>query len=225
MKNLPLLFSGIFFCLAFSWVGLIVSSQVQLGGLQPMSSEYATDDDNQVMVGTPVEGEPLYPQAPVGLAAQGKLEYISLGCMYCHTQQVRGKGYGADIERLWGNRQTVPRDYILQERVLLGTMRTGPDLMTIGKRQPDAAWHHLHLYHPKITSQGKSIMPPYPFLYRLQKIDEKPAPDALKIPDSFAKYQPPAGYEIVPTERAKRLVAYLQSLTLDYELPEAKFEE
>jgi cytochrome c oxidase cbb3-type subunit 2 len=225
MKNLPLLFCGIFFCLAFSWMGLILSSHLQYGDLQPMTANYAQDDEGRLMKGVPEEGEPLYPQAPVGLAAQGKLEYISHGCMYCHSQQVRRKGYGADFERNWGNRQTVPRDYILQDRVLLGTLRTGPDLMTVGNRLSSADWHHLHLYNPKITSDGKSIMPPYAFLYEVRKIGDKPAPNALKVPATFPEYQPPAGYEIVPTERAESLVAYLLSLKLDYELPESKFSE
>lgn len=224
MKNLPLLFCGIFFCLAFSWLGLILSSQIQFGGLQPMSANFAIDDDGKIIPETPEAGEPLNPQPPVGLAAQGKLEYISLGCMYCHSQQVRRKGYGADFERGWGDRQSVPRDYILQQRVLLGTLRTGPDLMTIGTRQPSADWHHLHLYNPQITSAG-SIMPPYRFLYDVKKIGSEPSPNAIKIPDTFPADQPPAGYEIVPTERAESLVAYLQSLKLDYELPEAKFSE
>lgn len=208
MKNLPLLFTGIFFCLAFSWVGLILTGQIQLGGLEPISMG---------------EGEQAYPQYPVGMAQQGKQIYIEEGCIYCHSQQTRRKGYGADFERNWGNRQSVPRDYILQERVLLGTSRTGPDLTTIGQRQPSAEWHHLHLYNPQITSGG-SIMPPYRFLYEKRKIGDQPSPRALRFPPGSSD-APEPGYEIVPTERAEQLVAYLLSLKLDYELPESRFEE
>lgn len=209
MKNLPLLFLGIFFVLAFSWSGLILSSQLQYGSLQPIAME---------------EGETPMPQARVGMAHQGKQVYISQGCLYCHSQQTRRKGFGADWERGWGDRQSVPRDYILQERVLLGTSRTGPDLMTIGQRQPSTEWHYLHLFNPQITSPG-SIMPPFRYLFRTQKIGQAPSPDALSIPDSFPNDQPPAGYEIVPTDRARQLVAYLLSLKLDYELPESRFVE
>ncbi len=208
MKNLPLLFTGIFFCLAFSWVGLILTSQIQFGGLEPVSM---------------AEGEPAFPQNPVGLAKQGKQVYIDQGCIYCHSQQTRRKGFGADFERNWGDRQSVARDYILQERVLLGTSRTGPDLMTIGQRQPSPEWHHLHLYNPQITSEG-SIMPPFRYLYEKRKIGDQPSPRALRFPPGFSD-APEPGYEIVPTARAEQLVAYLLSLKLDYELPESRFAE
>ncbi|MGE9295272.1 MAG: cbb3-type cytochrome c oxidase subunit II [Puniceicoccales bacterium] len=209
MKNLPMLFLGIFFMLAFSWSGLILSSVIQYGDLKPIALE---------------EGEMPMPQARVGMAQQGKEIYIDQGCLYCHSQQVRQKGFGADWERGWGDRQTVPRDYILQERVLLGTSRTGPDLTSIGQRQPSADWHHLHLFNPQITSP-LSVMPPFRYLYRVQKIGAAPSPNALTIPDTFPNDQPKPGYEIVPTERAEQLVAYLLSLKLDYELPESRFAE
>lgn len=209
MKNLPLLFCGIFFCLAFSWTGLILSSQLQFGSLMPTAVE---EGDTAV-----------FPRRPSGLAEQGKAVYISLGCMYCHSQQARMKGFGADFERGWGDRQSVPRDYVWQKRVLLGTMRTGPDLMNVGQRLTAADWHHLHLYDPQITSPG-SLMSPFPYLYEVKKVGEIPSPDALRFPPNYAK-APPAGYEVVPSHRARVLVEYLLSLKLDYELPEAKFSQ
>ena len=197
---------GAFFCLSFSWVGLILSSQIQYGSLKPIAME---------------EGELAYPQKIPGMAAQGKQVYIEFGCVYCHTQQTRKKDFGADYERGWGDRQSVARDYILQERVLLGTMRTGPDLMTIGSRNSIPDWHYLHLFDPQITSPGSS-MPPYAFFFKTQKIKRKPSPNALRFPPTYAN-KPELGYEIVPTQRAEALVAYLLSLKLDYELPESKF--
>src|SRR5690606_15695344 len=121
MKNLPLLFLGIFFTLAFSWTGIVLTNQIQLGALQPMT---ATKDPE---TGGPADGEPLNPGIGLGQALQGKQVYIELGCLYCHSQQVRRKGFGSDFERGWGDRQSVARDYIREERVLLGTSRTGPD--------------------------------------------------------------------------------------------------
>lgn len=237
MKNLPLLFFGIFFVIAFSWSGLILSSVIQFGDLQPatevlvhpntgepIAGIYHTEEDGQVVKGVNQPDADYWPQAPVGMAQQGKEIYINQGCIYCHSQQVRRKGYGGDWERGWGDRQSVPRDYILQERVLLGTSRTGPDLMTIGQRQTDLDWHYKHLFNPQITSPG-SIMPPYRYLFKEQKIGDAPSPNALDIPDNFPEDQPPEGYEIVPTERAEQLVAYLLSLKLNYELPEAKFSQ
>lgn len=230
MKNLPLLFCGIFFALAFSFCGLILSSNIQLGSLTPITETLVASDTEVDENGTPLmvmaEGEPLFPQAPVGLAQQGKAEYISLGCMYCHTQQVRRAGFGADSERGWGPRQTVARDYIQQERVLLGTMRTGPDLAHLGGRYAGDSgrdWNHLHLYNPQIVSEGSS-MPPFAFLYNVREIVGAPSAQALKFPPN-SKYAPDAGYEVIPTRRANALVEYLLSLKINYSLPEAPIVE
>lgn len=216
MKNLPLLFCGIFFALAFSFTGLILSSNIQLGSLTQTTE---TEDEN----GNPLEGETLFPMKPVGLAQQGKQVYIEMGCMYCHTQQVRREGFGADIDRNWGPRQSVARDYILQDRVLLGTMRTGPDLMHVGGRPLNAEWHHLHLYDPQLTSEG-SNMPPFAFLYETREIDGEPSANALQFPPN-SESGPEDGYEVVPTRRAEALVEYLLSLKLNYSLPEAQIVE
>jgi len=43
---------------------------------------------------------------------------------------------GADLDRKWGERRSAPRDYIFERPVLLGKMRTGPDLSNIGQRAP-----------------------------------------------------------------------------------------
>jgi len=208
MRNLPFLFLGIFFCIALSFTVLVLTSQIQFGALQPVAMG---------------EGEDLYPKEPVGIAQQGKKEYIKLGCAYCHSQQVRRKGFGADHDRGFGDRQTVARDYIFQDRVLLGTMRTGLDLMNVAARMTQEDWHYLHFYDPQITSKG-SVMPPFAYLYRKQKIKDVPTPDALVFPEEY-KRKPEEGYEIVPTDRARKLVAYIMSLKLDYELPESKFVE
>ncbi len=216
MKNLPTLFLGIFFALAFSWTGLILSSHLFLGDLK---STTATLDEQ----GNPVEGDPLYPLKLSGIAREGKQIYIDQGCVYCHSQQIRTKGYGADFERGWGERQTVARDYIYQERVMLGTMRTGPDLANVGTRLSSVQWHMQHLYEPQITSPG-SIMPPYAYLFEVREIGSRPSPNAVSIPFD-SPYAPPEGWEVVPTSRAEALVAYLLSLRVDYELPEIKFSE
>jgi hypothetical protein len=47
----------------------------------------------------------------------------------------------------------------------------------------------------------------------------------LVIPPNWADEQPPEGYQIIPTERAHNLVAYLDSLRLDYDVPESKRPE
>ncbi len=225
MKNLPLLFCGIFFALAFSYTGLIVTGNMQIGSLERTTETLVpSDEDPNVMV--PVEGDPLYPRKPSGLAEQGKQVYIEMGCIYCHTQQSRREGFGADVERGWARRATVARDYILQDRVLLGTMRTGPDLVNLGGRYAGDAgrdWNHLHLYNPQIVSEG-STMPPFAFLYKKQEIVNEPSDNALQFPPD-SEYAPEPGYEIVPTRRAVALVEYLLSMKIDYSLPEAPIPE
>lgn len=217
MKNLPLLFCGILIALASSFTGLVLSSYIQLGSLTQTTE---TLDES----GNSVEGDPLFPAKASGLAQQGKQVYVELGCAYCHTQQVRRAGYGSDVEREWGKRATVSRDYITQERVLIGTQRIGPDLTTTGERLADKAWHHQHLYNPKSTSEGKSTMPQYAFLYETREIEGAPSTKALQF-DSGSEYAPEAGYEVVPTLRAEALVEYLLSLKLNYSLPEAPISE
>ncbi|ADE53055.1 cbb3-type cytochrome c oxidase subunit II [Coraliomargarita akajimensis] len=215
MKNFALLFFGIIFTIAFSFTGIVLSSHVQFGGLKQTTSEL--DENGQMM-----EGETLYPLKEGGLALQGKQVYIEMGCIYCHSQQVRRQGFGADIDRSWGVRATVARDYILQDRVLLGTMRTGPDLAHVGGRfagDGGREWHHQHLYNPQITSKG-SNMPPFAFLYEVRAIEGERSPNAVKIADD-SPYGPGPGYEVIPTRRAEALVEYLLSLKVDYSLPEA----
>jgi cbb3-type cytochrome oxidase cytochrome c subunit len=115
---------------------------------------------------------------------------------------------GADIERGWGLRRSVAYDYIFDSPVMLGSQRLGPDLANMGIRVVDANWRLLHLYNPKIFVKN-STMPPYPFLFETRRIVNQPSPDALQLPEEFA---PPPGYEVVPTDDAHALVAYLVSL-------------
>jgi cytochrome c oxidase cbb3-type subunit 2 len=203
MNYAPLVFLGVFLTLASSWVGLVLAPQLQLGRQQEVKIEETSE---------------VYPPVRPGLAQRGMEVYKANGCIYCHSQQVRPPGFGADIERNWGQRRTVSRDYLHDKPVMLGTMRTGPDLANIGVRQTSVEWHLLHLYDPQITSKG-SIMPPFRFLFEKRKIGAKPSPDALALPREFA---PEPGYEIVPKPEAKALVQYLLSLKANVPLPEAE---
>lgn len=200
MNRVTLLYVGVLFTVLASFAGLTVIPQQQLGGLQPI-----VDDD-----GTE------YPVEPTGLVARGRDVYISLGCMYCHSQQVRPPGFGADIERGWGSRRTVARDYIYDRPPLLGTMRTGPDLANIGVRQPSDDWHLLHLYNPQITSPG-STMPMFGFLFDDIPLEVERPYDALKFPP---EWNPGDDVAVVPSYDAKALVAYLKSLDASHPVPE-----
>jgi cbb3-type cytochrome oxidase cytochrome c subunit len=121
MKGLAPLFLGIFGTLAFSWVGLTVIPNWQIGHLNPQSDEEGTD---------------IYPMPQSGMVTRGARVYAANGCIYCHSQQVRAEYAGADIERKWGDRRSAPRDYIFERPVFLGKMRMGQDIANIGARAP-----------------------------------------------------------------------------------------
>ena len=63
-------------------------------------------------------------------------------------------------------------------------------------------------------------MPPFRYLFETKKIGATPSADALNLPSAFA---PTAGFEIVPTDDAKKLVAYLLNLHADVPLYDAPF--
>ena len=127
--------------------------------------------------------------------------------------------FGTDISRGWGVRQSVAADYLYDSPVQLGSLRAGPDLANIGARDPDLNWQLVHLYLPKSLAKN-SAMPPFRYLFELRKNDGPISPDALRFPKGF---EPPAGYEVVPTPEAKRLAAYLLSLKVGAPLYEAPF--
>ena len=104
----------------------------------------------------------------------------------------------------------MPGDYYYDKPHLLGSMRTGPDLMNIGVRQPSKDWHLGHLYQPRAYVPG-SIMPPYPYLFDI-KDKAEPGEEAIKLPPGYT----PPGKVVVPTPEALDLVRYLQALKRDY---------
>ena len=136
---------------------------------------------------------------------------------------------GTDIERGWGARRSVARDYVNDHPVLLGSIRVGPDLAGIGSRAPDkftAAWkatttnvaaeveHRLltHLYDPRLLAKD-SICPSASYLFETKKPDVRYPGQALAVP---GKETP-----IYPKQNAYALVAYLMNQRVDVGLPEA----
>jgi cytochrome c oxidase cbb3-type subunit II len=201
MKNGPLFLFGLFVALALSFGGIVLGSHAQLGRQAP----YFDDAEGQA-----------FPQRTAGIAARGQSVYADLGCAACHTQQVRRPDYGSDQARGWGERQSVARDYIYQARPQLGASRLGPDLTNLASRKP-AAPTAAGMY--QLLYLGAGTHPSYRFLFEEREIDGEPSPRALHLTGSFA---PPAGHEIVPTERAQSLVAYLLSLNNAYDYPESR---
>src|SRR5437762_9242117 len=121
MKGLIPLFIGLFGTFTFSWVGLMVIPNLQIGALNPQMDEEGTD---------------IYPMPQSGMVQQGRQVYAANGCIYCHSRAVRPDYASSDIDRKWGVRRSAPRDYVFDRPVLLGKERMGPDLANIGKRAP-----------------------------------------------------------------------------------------
>lgn len=195
------IFIGLLAALVFSWIGVVLWPASQLGALAPFLD---TSEDKT------------FPERPSGTAAQGELVYADLGCAACHTQQVRRPGFGSDKERGWGNRQSVPRDYVYNERVQLGESRIGPDLANVGGRTTPYEAEDFY----RLLYSGVGKMPAYRFLFDAVPLaGRQSSHQALRLNRNFAAV---AGNEIVPTPRARSLVAYLLSLNHPYEYPEAR---
>lgn len=191
--KLPLFVMGVLATLLIAWIGLTLIPGAQISEIAP-SSELKPYTDRQL---------------------RGREVYIREGCIYCHSQQTRPLGYGADQKRNWG-RPSVPGDYVYDRPQLLGTMRTGPDLFNIGARQPSEDWHLIHLYNPRATSPG-SIMPPYPWLFKeeIRYSDEVLAARGERVVPVPEEYVP-EGKVIIATQDALDLAAYLIGLNHTY---------
>jgi cytochrome c oxidase cbb3-type subunit 2 len=195
------LFGGIFATFAVSCFALVLVPQMQIGGLSAHTDE---------------ESNTVYPTLNT---RPGRDVYIREGCYYCHTQQIRDIQNGSDIERGWGPRRTVARDYIYEHPPLLGSTRIGPDLANVGSkdwrnepkddlRKPakrDRAWH----------LNERSMMPPYRYLFEEKRAGTVAPENVLPVKASKP------GYEVVPTTEALQLVDYLLSLDRTAPLPES----
>ncbi|MCU0556879.1 MAG: cbb3-type cytochrome c oxidase subunit II [Desulfobacterales bacterium] len=89
--------------------------------------------------------------------ARGRALYIANGCVYCHSQSIRTIDWGLGAERI-----AQAGDYIMDQPILLGSARTGPDLSQEGGEHPDD-WHLAHFTNPRYT-RTLSIMPAVAFL-------------------------------------------------------------
>ncbi len=200
MQQSLVIAAGVLATIIASYLGLVAIPNWQVERLQPVKTESGN----------------MYPPKMTEQEKMGKRVYEDLGCIYCHSQQVRQNDFGSDESRGWGSRASVPLDYVREKPPLLGTMRTGPDLRNIGARQPSKSWHYQHLYNPQITSPG-SIMPPYRFLFETVSVEGSTNVPNHRV-DIPEEYRPPDQY-VVATPRARALVAYLLSLNYQRELP------
>lgn len=133
--------------------------------------------------------------------ARGRAIYVSEGCSYCHTQNIRPLAQ----DKVFG-RPSVGGDYVYSTPELLGTERTGPDLTNIGLRQSSDVWQYIHLWDPRAVVHD-SIMPRYTWLFQVKK-SAGPDDVTVPVPPDYA----PRGGVVVATQKAQDLVAYLKSL-------------
>ncbi len=208
MNRSTSLFVGLLLVFLTSWLALVVVPYIQMGRLLPDVDDVTQDQT---------------PAAFSGLAEQGRQVYAANGCVYCHSQQVRSRVSGADIDRGWGERRTVARDYLRDRAAYLGESRMGPDLANVGSRRDKADWLYTHFYEPDAVSPGTNC-PPLHFLFSRHKIVGQPSTDALQgLSGDVPKVHEE---EVVPGHDAKALAAYLLSLKrTSYKLAEAPEEK
>lgn len=232
MEKPSTLFTGIFGAFLLSTGAMVVLPHSQLSSLQPSVGDWD---------GTTPSPTDVYPVKIEGALGQrlGQRVYMDNGCFYCHTQQVRDPQYGPDMERGWGSRRTVARDYMFEEVPLLGSLRAGPDFANYGwtgmvkdatgaevkarlwRNEPEedpkkpvernASWIYLHLYHPRVIVNNSSC-PPMPGLFEWSDIGAAPSPDAVATEGNR---------QLMPTAEARNLAQYLLSLNRTHELKEA----
>lgn len=82
MNSGPLLFLGLFITVASSFWGLLLAPQLQIGRAQAVKIE---------------SNDSYYPPTRPGLALEGAEVYRSLGCVECHSQQVRQTGIECEV--------------------------------------------------------------------------------------------------------------------------------
>jgi cytochrome c oxidase cbb3-type subunit 2 len=95
-------------------------------------------------------------------------------------------------------------------------MRIGPDLANLGGRKPKPP-EADDLY--KLLYVGSPTHPSYPFLFERRKVVGQRADTALRLASDSGVG---ANEQVVPTERAQSLVAYLLTLNTTFDYPEAK---
>jgi hypothetical protein len=134
---------------------------------------------------------------------RGRRIYQREGCMYCHSQQIRP--LTNEIKRYSIGTSVAPiadeREYIWDQPHFLGTRRIGPDLSREGGKLSDD-WHYSHFYYPRQMVPG-SIMPAFTWLFHF-------------APDDLVKANP------IPTQDARDLVAYVQTLGYGRLVPDGK---
>ena len=200
------------------WLLLIIVPAIQYQGVKGIPYDKDKGDE--------LDSSYFYPLVPV-VTHQGEKLYAIEGCVQCHSQMIRPpemaldgwrKGWGQDQSAHAAEpaRATQLRDYLGDKLSFLGVQRNGPDLANAGYRFDNRTQVHMHLYEPRALNEW-SVMPGYRHLYQVRKIQGSGSASALPL--AGTKFEPAAGYEVVPTQDAEQLVSYLLSLKKDYPTP------
>jgi cytochrome c oxidase cbb3-type subunit I/II len=169
------------------------------------------------------------PYTPLEL--QGRDLYIREGCNSCHSQMVRP--FRSETERYGPYAKA--GEFVYDHPFLWGSKRTGPDLLRLGAKYPDA-WHYEHMLEPTTKTEG-SPMPPYPWLYEQEinldnTADKIAAMRSLGVPyaagyeaqanadlqaqaNGIVKNLKEAGFEVKADKEIVALIAYMQRLGTD----------
>ncbi len=202
MKHCPFIIVGLFLASTVSWCGMVLGPLLQWLDLQPQKDESTAS---------------YYPSRRSGLAEQGAEVYRAMGCFHCHTQIVRGKGLGTDLEKGLGTRRSVVLDYLYDHTVMPGENRIGPDLANFGVRSRIAGDTNgvlarrtilTKLFNPRAVLP-KSNMPAYRELFEVRRAGASPSDESLTLPPGSGVE---SGYEVVAKAEAIALAAYLSSL-------------
>jgi cytochrome c oxidase cbb3-type subunit II len=213
METSNTLFGGIFGAFVVSCGAMVLLPNGQIGNLNPVIPDWD---------GSQPSAQNSYPTETQHI---GRATYMANGCFYCHTQQVRDPQYGPDLQRGWGVRRSVARDYIFEEVPLLGSTRFGPDFSNYGsgswRNEPvddpkkpatrNAAWIYRHMFEPR-SIVNDSQCPPQRFLFERREIGGAPSPDAAHVEGR---------YEWVPTAEMRNLAAYILGQNRSFAVPEA----
>lgn len=213
MSSLKLFVIALILVFGAPWVFLIA---------KPFAKFKAADSAQYDLKADEMEGQ--FPPARRGQALRGAEVYASNGCAYCHTQMIRPTYAGSDMWRPgWAGREedklaraTLPQDFAGENYAFLGSMRLGSDLSNLGWRTTEKEIYHA-LFSPQDESE-QSVMPAYHNLFHIREIQGQRSDEAL---DVKLDCEDAENWEVVPTDDAKALAAYLMSMKKDYKVPAA----
>ena len=202
MNRAVWLYLGVLITVIASFVGLVQIPDRQLRGLQPVKDDLGVER----------------PQRPEGGVLAGRAEYIGLGCLYCHSQQVRPEGFGADLARGWGvAAHRGPRLHLGRSARSWGRCApapTSPTSAPASQAGPGTC----------CTSTSPGSPPPAPRCRSTRSSSPGSASSCSgrPMPSRFPEGEPRPGWVVVPTQRARDLVTYLGSLDHSYAVPEVR---